>query len=1177
MRNLLSLFFVAALAAQALAFDDIKFLPAWKLDEVGRPGAIATSGWRSFVIDDKSQSLFIFDSDGKLLKSVGREGSGKDQFSSPQGLCADGRGRVYVADTGNHRIQVLDEDGKFLLSFGSKGSGPGELRKPEGVAVGEDGRVYVADTGNDRIQVFSGDGNFLFGFGVNGLQEGQMRSPTGVQVDASDFVYVLDSGNERILKFDPQTQYQSAFNLLGRAFAMDRYGYFYVLDPKVRKVREINREGTMEGAFGTRGEGNGQFKELGSLAVSPDGTVFALDPALKRVTRAVLANKLKTQVVPMNLATKLLVSGPTKSWPAKASALAATDERVYAFLAESREFAVFDKDGKIVSRFGAKTEKEGPASKDSQGMAASAQQGLFASDTNGDRLLHFDASGALVAAFAQSTGFFDSKKKEGRVKAPHGMAMTDKGALYVANTGARRVDAYNPDGTFLFSVGPELGNFELKDPVSVAWAKEGFIYILDRGLKRVFKCEPSGGYIGSWGEVPATENPPKLPSWMPAQPVSRLVDPIAVAAANAYVYVLDAGAKRIEVFSKDGEWITNYFSAGADERGLDEPAALATRGQEILVSDPGKGRILTFVLHPLLAPPLGISTSVVEGVVSLKWEPSPDAWAEKVQVLRSTASFGPFLVTGDSTGSEYKDKNVASFQTYYYRLATQAKSGDVGPASPVFAAFVPGSTNRAPVEISSVTIGDLFAANYKFYQKNPIGSLTLVNNVDVPFENVKVSFRLKGAVDFGAGDAVIPRLEGEQKAEIPLKAVLNNNLVQVTEETPVQAEFSITYFESGKERVVSLSKPLRVYSRNAIRWDRPDRIAAFITINDTPVKDFERKVLVDAATGPSSAGALSRPLRNAILLWDALGAAGMKYQPAPNNAFEAISQDPAFPIDYTQFPRETLKHKSGQCDDVATLLSSLLESASVRTALLDYPGHIALMFDTGANDPMLAGLPESELVLYQGTYWVPIEPTLLGVPFADSHRKAIAAYQEMKKAGKAAIIDPRAAWATFEPATMPPTDWTPEAPKADEISKRADADLSKIAKTRYGFLQGVYAEQLSKNPKDTDAISGMGILELESGEYDKAIEQFNGALKIDPANATALNNLGSVAFLKGEFEKAQHWFSQASEKDAQDPGIWLNLAKVSAKLKQAAKAKQFGAKAIALDSNMKPAVEALTP
>jgi tetratricopeptide (TPR) repeat protein len=429
-------------------------------------------------------------------------------------------------------------------------------------------------------------------------------------------------------------------------------------------------------------------------------------------------------------------------------------------------------------------------------------------------------------------------------------------------------------------------------------------------------------------------------------------------------------------------------------------------------------------------------------------------------------------------------------------------------------------------------------------------------------------------MDYGT-DTIIPRLNPGQKVELPLKAVLNNRILGVTEDTPIQAEFTLTYFDNGKEEVISRALPLRVYSRNAIIWDRPERIATFITLNDTPVKDFQRQVMAQAGAGPSGTKNLNRALRSAIVLWNAIGEAGLKYEPSPNSPFETISQDPTFPVDYTQFPRETLKHRGGQCDDLATLFSSLLEAAAVKTALLDYPGHMAIMFDTGVNDPALVGLPESEMILYQDTYWIPFEPTVVGASFLDSHRKAIAAYKEMKKKGKVSIIDPRTAWATFEPATMPPTDWTPDVPKAADVSRRSDLDLAQYARQRYTFLRDMFKEMLAQNGSNAEAIVGLGILEMENGNMDKAEGEFAKALAVDPGDSAAMNNLGSISFLAGHYEKARTWFSKATDKDSQDPGIWLNLAKASAKLKDPAKVKLYGNKAVELDPNMEPAVQAL--
>ena len=74
----------------------------------------------------------------------------------------------------------------------------------------------------------------------------------------------------------------------------------------------------------------------------------------------------------------------------------------------------------------------------------------------------------------------------------------------------------------------------------------------------------------------------------------------------------------------------------------------------------------------------------------------------------------------------------------------------------------------------------------------------------------------------------IKKLDPRESVEIPLIATLNNKILEVSEDTPVQAEFTLTYFENGKQATVSLTKPLRVYSRNAITWEDPQRIADLV-------------------------------------------------------------------------------------------------------------------------------------------------------------------------------------------------------------------------------------------------------------------------------------------------------------------------------------------------------------
>jgi DNA-binding beta-propeller fold protein YncE len=1147
----------------AYGYDTIRFHEPIKADEMVKPVAAASYGDRLYVLDEKKSALLIY-SGGKLIKVVGRPGSDKTSFRAPQGVTVGPDGRVYVADTGNSRIQILGSEGDFLSFFGEKGSEPGKLSNPESVAVGVDGRVYVADTGNDRIQVFTREGILLFSLNGNAVpktEPGYFSSPSKVALDPSDNVYVLDQGNDRIQKFDASAKPGKEFSLLGIDFAVDQYGFLYVLDASNGKVIEQDPSGAILGKFGSLGKGTGQFKKPDSLTVAADGSVVVMDTGNNRIQRIDVANKLKTVPLPANLATKLSVSGPSRSWPVPASVIAALgQETLYAYLPKEGQFVILDENGAERKRFGAKTGKTPSVTRDTKGFAASQKMGLYVSDTPGNRVQQFSLDGEWIANHVESTGFFDSNKKEGRVKDPRGVAINDEGTIYVADAGNTRVDALSPEGVFLFSFGPSLGSYKLEEPAAIAWDKSGFIYVADKSLKRVFKCEPSGALVATLGE--------------PGSKPGQFESPVAVAFdGNNYVYVLDDVLRRVSVYSKDGRWMTDLFAGGGQERELTAPVSIAIQGDRLVIADKGKGKIASFDLHPSLAAPIGITTSTKDGLVSLSWREVNDSWTAGYRVLRSTNLDGPWKDLGLTSKARFEDNSVVPPELYYYKVGTEAKTKDLGPLSRPVEVSVAGVFNKSPVEISTVTIGNIFPANYKWYLKNPVGSVVLTNNVNVPFENVKLTFRLKDFMDFGY-DTEISRLEPQQRVDIPLIATLNNKILEVTEDTPIQAEFTLTYFEGGKSQVVSVTKPLRVYSRNAITWENPERIANFITPKDPPILEFMRETLRQAPKNPRAQG-LGSNLLTAIHLWDSLSESGVQFFSNPNSPYETVSEDPNFPVDYTQFPRETLKRKTGQCDDLVTLLISMLDGAKVGAAILDYPGHMALMFDTETNDPLEAGLPESELVRYDDSLWVPVEATLIGQPFHEAYRKALYAYKTEAEKGKVTVLDVRKAWQSFEPATMPASDWTAEVPKPEQRQKRFVETSSILAVDRYRFLKKHYEGLLKTDGKNADARLELGLLEYQNGDRKKAAEEFNKVLAFDSKNAAALNNVGNIAYVSGDYAAAEAQFLKAAEAEPEDSDIWLNLLKTAVRMNNGAKAKEYARTAYGLEKSLEPVTDSL--
>lgn len=1145
------------------AYDTIRFLDPIKGEEMAKPVAAAASAELLYVVDEKKNMLFLYDAAGKHIKSVGRSGSQPGAFSSPRGVAVGPSGHVYVADTGNHRVQIFTKDGDFVYAFGEKGSDFGKLKNPESVSVGSDGRIYVADTGNNRVQVFTQEGILLFQFGIYGKEPGKFSQPARISVDPSDNVYVLDRGNERLQKFDSRARFVKEYSLLGNDVAVDAYGFMYVLDGANGKVVEQSGAGLIMGKFGSYGSSVGQMKKAEGIAVAPDGLLLVLDTGNNRIHRVELTNKLKTRPLPPNMETKMSVSGPSRVWPVAATLLAPYGDDMFAYVPTAGPFVLLDEKGKEKVRFGAAKGKSGDITKNTMGMAAikSAKvEGFFVADKDLSRLQRFGLDGKWQANIGESTGFFDSKKKEGRMRNPQGVAINGEGTIYVADTGNQRIDAFSQEGVFLFGFGPKVGPHMLQEPTAIAWDNAGFVYFVDKGLKKVFKCEPSGAFIAAWGED--GDGPGQFKS-----PVSLAFD------GQNYLYTLDSELKRVSVHTKDGKWLTDFFAGGKQERELLDPIAVAVHGDKLVIADKGKNRVVSYDLHPMLSAPVAITTNTKEGIVAISWEPVADPWTGGYQVTRSTSPLGPWVVAGQSKTEKFQDPDVTPYEKYFYRVATVSKTKDVGAPSRPVETFVAGAFNRAPVEISSITLGNIFSANYKWYLKNSMGLAIVSNNVNVPFSNVKLTFKLKDFMDFGF-DTEVKTLGPKQTVEIPLIATLNNRILEVTEDTPIQAEFTLTYFEGGKQQTISLTKPLRLYSRNGITWEDPNRIGNFITRKDPPIFDFSKNAITQSFRNRKAA-ALNGSVLKALKLWNALGEYGVKFAANPANPFEQVSEDPNFPVDYTQFPRETLKRRTGQCSDLVSLYAAMLDANEVRVAVLDYPGHMTLMFDTEAEDPLDAGIPEELLVLHDETYWLPIEVTYIGKPFYEAVSKAAYAYKTEANKGRARIFDVHKAWGTYEPVTMPPTDFSPVVPDATALERRYDDQVNVLAKDRYQYLKKHFEGEIKRAGKDTDAQLQLGIVEYQFGNREAAITEFNKVLALDPENAAALNNLGNLAFLEGDNVEAERRYYQAAKLDPEDAVIWLNLLKTSIRLKKPDQAREAGAKAVALANGYKPFVDNL--
>jgi len=69
-------------------------------------------------------------------------------------LAHDSNWNIYVADRRNNSVVVFNSEGKYLKSFGKKGQGPGDLSFPQNIFIWND-HIVVYEAGNNRIQFFN--------------------------------------------------------------------------------------------------------------------------------------------------------------------------------------------------------------------------------------------------------------------------------------------------------------------------------------------------------------------------------------------------------------------------------------------------------------------------------------------------------------------------------------------------------------------------------------------------------------------------------------------------------------------------------------------------------------------------------------------------------------------------------------------------------------------------------------------------------------------------------------------------------------------------------------------------------------------------------------------------------------------------------------------------------------
>jgi DNA-binding beta-propeller fold protein YncE len=220
-----------------------------------------------WLVDRNKHQVFKYTNDGKLLMTIGDEGSRSDTgvaqddyssttwssvthsgapFNMPAGIAVNDAGEIFIADGyANARVHKFTSDGKLIMSWGDPGSGDGQFNLPHGVWIDNQGRVLVSDRENDRVQVFTQDGKFVSSWPT------KLIGPALMFVDDEDVVYipehnggmvsVLNLEGERLAQWG-DIKYRSCHGIW-----VDSHKDLYVVTPgdwgKGRRVVKYSRKG----------------------------------------------------------------------------------------------------------------------------------------------------------------------------------------------------------------------------------------------------------------------------------------------------------------------------------------------------------------------------------------------------------------------------------------------------------------------------------------------------------------------------------------------------------------------------------------------------------------------------------------------------------------------------------------------------------------------------------------------------------------------------------------------------------------------------------------------------------------------------------------------------------------------------------------------------------------------
>jgi tetratricopeptide (TPR) repeat protein len=478
------------------------------------------------------------------------------------------------------------------------------------------------------------------------------------------------------------------------------------------------------------------------------------------------------------------------------------------------------------------------------------------------------------------------------------------------------------------------------------------------------------------------------------------------------------------------------------------------------------------------------------------------------------------------------------------------------------------------IRFGSLELPPVYPAMQSWYAntKASLGTVTVTNTETFDLASVEITFNQNGYMDSPTKLASIPVLEAGATVTVGVNAVFSDEVFFNEGTKPLTGELAAEYVSRGRPVRQSVPLSYQLLDRKSISWSDDAKVGAFITPQDSALRNLMSFLATDIAPGAPAPG-VAPALQTAMQAWGMLKALRCVYIADAATPFTA-AQGASDIVDSVSLARETLKVRTGDCDDLAVLFCSLLEAVNIHTACLLVPGHIYPAFDTGVAAASWRDVhPEKRMTFaMDGTLWVPVEATLLEKSdFLEAWRRGVEEWEALAdKPADRRFLKVADAQRIYGPVGLQQTDLGLQYGSPQTVAAATDAARGASERLVTAILDSYAAAARAGGTKAE--YNRFGLACAKFGRYDQAEEAFAMALSLDRAYLAALLNWGNVMVLKQQFEEALRVYHEGEEAVAAGestssllPMFLVNLSRCYYEIEDYERARQYFERATAAD------------